>query len=193
MSVRACACICGDVTRMRIRTFITALRTLSRLCAHAQVVESNLQLIIEGRLPFVAVVVHRDWVLEPLLPPNEQAHMPRHNSSFVTLKWTNEAQHYQKSQLHQVWEEAKAYELVASWQRRFGLHYSSLMRHRSDFNVTLFEEDEPATDIIHGWIAAPNWTDTVYIPEGEDWRVSGNTSGPQRVMRDTAHTVYNCL
>ena len=35
--------------------------------------EGTLHALIEGKLPFVAVVVHRDWLLEPLLPPEEQA------------------------------------------------------------------------------------------------------------------------
>ena len=133
--------------------------------------ESTLHAFIEGKLPFVAVVVHRDWVIEPLLPANEQAHMPRHNSSFVTLKWTNEAQHYQRSQLHQVWEVAKCFELVASWQRRFGVEYVSYMRHRSDYEITLLP-GVPWYSILQTWVTAPNWTDSVYVPEGEDWRVS---------------------
>lgn len=64
--------------------------------------ETNLHVILQGRLPFVAIAVHRDWVLEPLLPPDEQCRMERFNSTWVRLHWTNEAQHYQRSQLHQV-------------------------------------------------------------------------------------------
>ena len=70
-----------------------------------------------------------------------------------------------------MWEVAKCFELVASWQRRFGLEYTSYMRHRSDYIVTL-SPGVPVRAILGTWASAPNWTDTVYVPEGEDWRVS---------------------
>jgi hypothetical protein len=71
--------------------------------------ETNLHLLLANKLPFVAVAVHRDWILEPLLPPDEQCRMERYNGTWVQLKWTNEARHYQRSQLHQV----RAREVVA--------------------------------------------------------------------------------
>jgi hypothetical protein len=179
-------------------------------------VESNLHLILQQRLPFVAIVVHRDWVLEPLLPPDEQCRMERYNGTWVQLKWTNEARHYQRSQLHQVscllvgaasgrltsndsacrssvtsraptpphchnflpsiphaqvWEEAKCFELATHFMRRYNLRYQSFMRHRSDFNITLtpFQNHH----LLKQAAESPEWKDSVYIPRGKDYRVSG--------------------
>jgi hypothetical protein len=134
-------------------------------------VEGNLQLLLSGKLPFIAAVVHRDWVLEPLQPPEQQARLGRYNASYVTLKWTNEARHYQRSQLHQVWEEAKCFELMAWHMRRYGYRYRSIMRHRSDFNVTLLPPEAASAALIAEWAAGPAWPRSLYIPEGEDWRV----------------------
>jgi hypothetical protein len=69
-----------------------------------------------------------------------------------------------------VWEEAKCFELATRFMRKHKLRYTSFMRHRSDFNITLtpFENRHMIKQVT----AQPDWKDTVYIPRGKDYRVS---------------------
>ena len=132
--------------------------------------EGNLHLILSGRLPFIAVVIHRDWNIEPLRDPNEQLGLPRHDGSFVTLKWTNEARHYQRSQLHQLWEVAKCFEVMAGYMSHARIYYGAYLRHRADYSVTYVDASKAAV-ALKRLMATPRWADTVYVPQGEDWRV----------------------